>query len=62
MNIFLHICCGPCSIYPLTQLRAQGIEVQGYFYNPNIHPYREFKQRIQGDYTWCQKRFISIWC
>jgi len=48
MNIFLHICCGPCSIYPLTQLRARGIEVHGYFYNPNIHPYREFKQRIQG--------------
>jgi len=48
MNILLHICCGPCSIYPLAQLRAQGIEVQGYFYNPNIHPYREFKQRIQS--------------
>ncbi|MCX5869190.1 MAG: epoxyqueuosine reductase QueH [Deltaproteobacteria bacterium] len=48
MNIFLHICCGPCTIYPLTQLRAQGMEVYGYFYNPNIHPYREFKQRIQG--------------
>lgn len=48
MKILLHICCGPCSIYPLTQLRREGIEVYGYFYNPNIHPYREFKQRIQG--------------
>jgi len=48
MNIFLHICCGPCAIYPLTQLRAQSMGVYGYFYNPNIHPYREFKQRIQG--------------
>ena len=48
MKLLLHICCGPCAIYPLNQLRNQGIEVSGYFYNPNIHPYREFKQRIQG--------------
>lgn len=48
MKLLLHICCGPCSIYPLTQLQGKGIEVSGYFYNPNIHPYREFKQRIQG--------------
>lgn len=48
MKILLHICCGPCSIYPLTQLRGEGIEVYGYFYNPNIHPYREFKKRIEG--------------
>ena len=48
MNIFLHICCGPCSIYPLAQLQNKGIEVYGYFYNPNIHPYREFRLRIHG--------------
>lgn len=48
MKIFLHICCGPCAIYPLTQLQNKGLEVHGYFYNPNIHPYREFKKRIEG--------------
>lgn len=48
MNLLLHICCGPCSIYPLSQLRNKGIDVYGFFYNPNIHPYREFKQRILG--------------
>lgn len=45
MKILMHICCGPCSIYPLQVLRAQGFEVTGYFYNPNIHPYREYLQR-----------------
>ncbi len=42
------MCCGPCSIYPLTQLLQRGIDVTGFFYNPNIHPYREFKRRIES--------------
>ena len=46
MTVLLHLCCGPCTIFPLTALRAQGRSVQGYFYNPNIHPFREFRQRI----------------
>jgi epoxyqueuosine reductase len=46
MTVLLHLCCGPCAIFPLTALRARGFAVQGYFYNPNIHPFREFRQRI----------------
>jgi predicted adenine nucleotide alpha hydrolase (AANH) superfamily ATPase len=30
----------------LQKLREQDIDVKGYFYNPNIHPYREFKKRL----------------
>ncbi len=48
MKLLLHICCGPCTTYPLPVLRDAGIEVQGYFYNPNIHPFREFKKRMDG--------------
>jgi predicted adenine nucleotide alpha hydrolase (AANH) superfamily ATPase len=46
VKLLLHVCCGPCTLYPLRVLRDEGIEVSGYFYNPNIHPYREFKRRI----------------
>ncbi|XOF33880.1 MAG: epoxyqueuosine reductase QueH [Candidatus Electrothrix sp. YB6] len=46
MRILLHVCCGPCTVYPLEVLRQQGHAVHGYFYNPNIHPFREFKRRI----------------
>jgi predicted adenine nucleotide alpha hydrolase (AANH) superfamily ATPase len=46
MKLFLHVCCAPCSIYTLNRLRQQDIDVTGYFYNPNIHPYREFKKRL----------------
>lgn len=48
MRILLHVCCGPCAVYPLQQLRAQGHEVTGLFYNPNIHPYQEFRRRLDA--------------
>ncbi|MDU4960658.1 MAG: epoxyqueuosine reductase QueH [Sporomusaceae bacterium] len=46
MNIFLHMCCGPCSVYPVACLREQGHQLTGWFYNPNIHPYKEFRRRL----------------
>lgn len=46
MRILLHACCGPCACYPLAQLREEGHQVDLLFYNPNIHPYREFKARL----------------
>ena len=43
--ILLHICCGPCATYTINRLREQGFEVAGYWYNPNIHPFREHEAR-----------------
>lgn len=45
MKILLHTCCGPCSIYPIEYLKEKGMEIQGYYYNPNIHPYTEYVKR-----------------
>ncbi len=45
-NLLLHACCGPCTVYPVTLLRNDGFDVTAYAYNPNIHPYREFKKRL----------------
>lgn len=45
MKILLHICCAPCSIYPLTILRKQNMSVMGFFYRYNIHPYTECQKR-----------------
>lgn len=46
MNLLLHMCCGPCSVYPVQSLRDQGHTLTGWFYNPNIHPYKEFRRRL----------------
>ncbi|GAM11796.1 putative protein [Geobacter sp. OR-1] len=46
MKILLHICCAPCSIVPLQTLRAEGHEVTGFFFNHNIHPYQEYRRRL----------------
>jgi predicted adenine nucleotide alpha hydrolase (AANH) superfamily ATPase len=48
MKLLLHICCAPCTIYPLKVLRGEGNEVKVFFYNPNIHPYTEFQRRREA--------------
>ena len=45
MRLLLHICCAPCSVYCIESLRAEGISPTGFWYNPNIHPYQEYKSR-----------------
>ena len=47
MRVFMHVCCGPCCIYPVKALRNDGAEVMGYFYKHNIHPYTECLKRQQ---------------
>ena len=45
MKLLMHTCCAPCSIYCIDTLRKEGIEPVLYWYNPNIHPYTEYKAR-----------------
>ena len=45
MKLLLHTCCAPCSVYCIDTLRKEGIEPTVYWFNPNIHPYMEYKLR-----------------
>lgn len=45
MKLLLHTCCAPCSVYCIDKLREEGIEPTVYWFNPNIHPYTEYKAR-----------------
>lgn len=47
MNILLHQCCGPCSVYPVGILKEQGHALTGFWFNPNIHPVTEFYKRLE---------------
>ncbi len=45
MNLLMHACCAPCSIMCIEALRNENIEPVLYWYNPNIHPLKEYKLR-----------------
>jgi epoxyqueuosine reductase len=48
MRLLLHICCGPCAVYPAQVLKNTGLFFEGLFFNPNIHPYDEFLLRKEN--------------
>ena len=60
MKLLLHMCCGPCSCYPVKKLRAEGIEPVGWFFNPNIHPYKEWEMRLKTAKEFAEKVNMEI--
>ena len=48
MKLLLHTCCAPCSIECIDALKAENIEITAFWYNPNIHPYKEYQARKNG--------------
>ena len=45
MKTLLHICCAPCANQCIEVLRTGKFEVTGFWYNPNIHPFTEYRAR-----------------
>ena len=43
--LLLHTCCAPCVVYCVDALRGEGLEPVSFWYNPNIHPYQEYRAR-----------------
>jgi predicted adenine nucleotide alpha hydrolase (AANH) superfamily ATPase len=48
MQILIHVCCAPCFTYPHKRLLEEGHDATALFYNPNIHPYTEYKNRLES--------------
>jgi predicted adenine nucleotide alpha hydrolase (AANH) superfamily ATPase len=48
MKLLLHVCCGPCAVWPARELPGQGQDLIGFFFNPNIHPYQEHQKRLEA--------------
>jgi epoxyqueuosine reductase len=44
----MHICCSNCAVYPLQTLRKRGFNIRGFWFNPNIHPFMEYKNRLDS--------------
>lgn len=44
--MLVHICCAPDALYVL-DLLGKEYNVSGFFYNPNIHPRKEYDRRLR---------------
>jgi len=53
LKVLLHTCCAPCSIMCIEKLKQENITPVCFWYNPNIHPFTEYKNRKKTliDYT-----------
>ena len=45
MKVLLHVCCAPCANQCIDVLQAEGNDVTAFWYNPNIHPFTEYRAR-----------------
>jgi len=48
MKILLHICCSNCALYPIKTFKLDGHDLTGFWFNPNIHPYDEYRSRLDS--------------
>lgn len=54
-KLLMHSCCAPCAGEVLAAVKASGIDVTVYFYNPNIHPVQEYEMRKAEDIRYCEQ-------
>ena len=59
-KILLHSCCAPCSGEIMEALFASEIEYTVFFYNPNIHPVKEYELRKEENKRFAQKNHIPF--
>ncbi|MFO8183404.1 MAG: epoxyqueuosine reductase QueH [Candidatus Aegiribacteria sp.] len=59
-DLLLHACCGPCMTVVHRELAGEGFRVTGYFYNPNIHPWKERERRLTALSDYAEERGIPL--
>ena len=59
-NLLLHSCCAPCSGEVMEAIHASGINYSIFFYNPNIHPKREYELRKEENISFAKQRNIEF--
>ena len=59
-RVVLHSCCAPCSGSVIEMIREAGVELTLFFYNPNIHPRREYELRKNENIRQAEKTGISF--
>ena len=59
-KLLLHSCCAPCSGDIMLRLKSSGINFTIFFYNPNIHPRKEYMLRKNENLKFAKKHDIDF--
>jgi hypothetical protein len=59
-KVLLHSCCAPCSGEVMEAMGDAGVEYAIFFYNPNIHPRREYELRKEENVRFAEKEGIEF--
>jgi len=59
-KVLMHSCCAPCSGEVMEAMRDAGIDYTIFFYNPNIHPRREYEIRKEENIRYAEKMKIPF--
>jgi len=59
-RVLLHSCCAPCSGEVMEAMLASGIDYTIFFYNPNIHPEREYLLRKDENIRFAEKHGVGF--
>lgn len=59
-KVLLHSCCAPCSGEVIEAMVASGLDLTIFFYNPNIHPKKEYDIRKGENIRYAEKLGISF--
>ncbi|GMH63233.1 hypothetical protein TrRE_jg10593, partial [Triparma retinervis] len=59
-KVLLHSCCAPCSGAMVWEMSRMGLDITVFFYNPNIHPRREYLIRLEENRRFCEELKIPF--
>ncbi|GGO67391.1 epoxyqueuosine reductase QueH [Bowmanella pacifica] len=59
-RLLLHSCCAPCSGEVMEAIHASGVEYAVFFYNPNIHPAKEYEIRKEENIRFAEKHNVPF--
>jgi len=59
--VLLHSCCAPCSGAMIMEMSSLGLDITVFFYNPNIHPKKEYEIRKEENKKFAAKLQVRKW-
>ena len=59
-HVLMHTCCAPCCGEVIQAMVASGLNVTLFFYNPNIHPIKEYEMRKLENIKYAEKTQIPF--